>query len=122
MKDKLEEYFVKEFMNNIGTVEAVNNQLEMWKDNPDIFLELQGLSKLQSRKQPVVKALLSCKNYQDVTTKLIKTVREVVSDQLKRQQTAIVRTLCRDGGLGNYKAGTNYRYTMTDNFYNRSYL
>ncbi|MGE7767275.1 hypothetical protein [Peribacillus sp. NPDC096540] len=116
IKDKLEEYFVEEFMNNIGTAEAVNNQLLMWKDNPNTFLELQGLSKLQSRKQPVIKSLLSCKNYQDVTTKLLKTVREVVSDQLKRQQTAIVRTLCRDGGLGNYKAGTNYRYTMTDNF------
>ena len=75
-----------------------------------------GLKKLQSRKKRVLSTLNKCKNYKDVTTKLFNIVKEVISDQLKRHQLSIVRTLARDGGIGNFKSGTNYRYTMTDTF------
>ncbi|MFF2875076.1 hypothetical protein ACFVR2_02010 [Gottfriedia sp. NPDC057991] len=116
IKNKFEDYFKEIFKSKIGEIEDINNRLETWKNDPENFLELMGLSKLRTRKQPVIKSLKQCKDYSDVMTKLFNTVKEVVSDQLKRHQLSIVRILARDGGIGNYKTGTNYRYSMTDTF------
>lgn len=116
VKDKFESYFTDQYMNNIKSKEYVEENLSTWKSNPDLFLELQGLTKLKTRKRAVVKALESCNYYEDITGKLLNTVKEVVSDQLKKHQLSIIRTLCKDGGIGNYKAGTSYRYSMSDSF------
>jgi hypothetical protein len=117
IKNKFEDYFKRHFFNLIGDEENVINELSRWKSNPeDTFIKIMGLKKLQSRKTRVISALQKCENYKDVSTKLFNTVKEVISDQLKRHQLSIIRTLARDGGVGNYKTGSNYRYTMTDNF------
>lgn len=116
IKNKFEDYFKEIFQAKIGDEENINANLEVWKRAPEHFLGIMGLSKLRSRKQPVIKSLKQCKDYQDVMTKLFNTVKEVVSDQLKRHQLSIVRILARDGGIGNFKSGTNYRYTMSDTF------
>jgi hypothetical protein len=116
IKAKFEEYFKTHFFNLLGDEKSIVNKLPVWKGNPDIFIELMGLKKLLSRKSRVINALNKCNNYYDVTTKLFNTVKEVISDHLKRHQLSIVRTLARDGGIGNYKTGTSYRYTMTDTF------
>ncbi len=116
IKNKFEDYFKKHYFNLIGNEENVTNDLPVWKENPDGFLKLMGLTKLLSRKKRVLSTLYKCNTYKDVATKLFNTVKEVISDQLKRHQLSIVRTLARDGGIGNFKTGTNYRYTMTDNF------
>ncbi|WP_129688301.1 hypothetical protein [Gottfriedia acidiceleris] len=116
IKNKFEDYFKDIFKSKIGEIENINDNLEIWKKDPENFLEFMGLSKLRTRKQPVIKTLKQCKDYNDVMTKLFNTVKEVVSDQLKRHQLSIVRILARDGGIGNYKTGTNYRYSMTDTF------
>jgi hypothetical protein len=116
IKDKFEQYFKLHFFNLLGDEKSIVEQLPLWKKNPDTFIELMGLKKLLSRKSRVINTLLKCNNYYDVTTKLFNTVKEVISDQLKRHQLSIVRTLARDGGIGNYKTGTSYRYIMTDTF------
>lgn len=116
IKNKFEDYFRTHFFNLIGDEENVTAQLPIWKEQPEIFLDLMGLKKLLSRKKRVTGTLAKCNSYKDVTTKLYNTVKEVISDQLKRHQLSIVRTLARDGGIGNFKTGTNYRYTMTDTF------
>ncbi|KML44545.1 hypothetical protein VL14_03985 [Cytobacillus firmus] len=117
IKNKFEDYFGNHFYSIIGDEEHVIEELPKWKENPnETFITLMGLNKLQSRKKRVINTLMSCNNYKDVTTKLFNTVKEVISDQLKRHQLSIIRTLARDGGIGNFKTGTNYRYTMTDTF------
>jgi hypothetical protein len=117
IKDKFEDYFKEIYKLNIGDEENVKANLEHWKKAPEhTFLSLMGLSKLRTRKQPVIKSLKQCKDYNDVMTKLFNTVKEVVSDTLKRHQLSIVRILARDGGIGNFKSGTNYRYNMSDTF------
>lgn len=116
IKDKFESYFINQYMDNIKSIEYVENNLSDWKSNPNLFLELQGLTKLTTRKKAVVKVLEGCNTYEDVTGKLLNKVKEVVSDQLKKHQLSIVRTLCKDGGIGNFKTGTSYRYTMSDTF------
>lgn len=117
IKNKFEDYFAMQFFSLIGDEVQVMNELPKWKANPNgTFINLMGLNKLQSRKKRVINTLMSCNNYKDVTTKLFNTVKEVISDQLKRHQLSIIRTLARDGGIGNFKTGTNYRYTMTDTF------
>ncbi|WP_332696970.1 hypothetical protein [Halalkalibacter lacteus] len=117
IKNKFEDYFKEIFRSKIGDEENVNNNLEIWKKAPEhTFLNLMGLTKLRSRRQPVIKTLKQCNDYNDVMTKLFNTVKEVVSDHLKRHQLNIVRILARDGGIGNFKSGTNYRYTMSDTF------
>ena len=75
-----------------------------------------GLTKLKTRKQPVIRSLKTCKDYKDVQNRLYNVVKDVVSDQLKRHQLGIIRILARDGGIGGYRAGTKYRYFMSDNF------
>jgi hypothetical protein len=117
IKNKFEDYFREVYLSQIGNEENVKNNLETWKKAPEhTFLSLIGLSKLRTRKQPVIKALNQCKDYNDVITGLFNTVKEVISDQLKRSQLSIVRILARDGGIGNFISGLNYRYTMSDTF------
>jgi hypothetical protein len=117
IKNKFEEYFKEVYREKIGDKELVSENLEQWKNAPEhTFLSIMGLTKLRSRKQPVIKVLKQCETYEHVMTKLFDTVKEVVSDQLKKHQLGIIRILARDGGIGNYKAGSSYRYTMSDNF------
>ncbi|YCA45508.1 hypothetical protein M1E11_10110 [Bacillus sp. JZ8] len=116
IKNKFENYFSKQFFDIIGDEESVKLDLVAWKEQPNIFIEKMGLKKLQSRKQRVINTLKKCKDYKDVTTKLHNVVKEVISDTLKRHQIAINRTLARDGGIGNFKSGSSYRYLMTDDF------
>ncbi|MBX9997658.1 MULTISPECIES: hypothetical protein [Priestia] len=116
IKEKFEDYFSKQFFSIIGHEEEVNRELSKWKEDPMIFIEKMGLQKLQSRKKRVINSLQKCKNYEDVKDKLHNVVKEVISDTLKRHQISINRTLARDGGVGNFKAGSSYRYLMTDTF------
>lgn len=116
IKNKFEDFFQSHFFELVGDKENVELNLPIWKENPEVFLELMGLTKLLSRKSRVINTLIKCSSYKDVSTKLFSTVKEVISDQLKRHQLSITRTLARDGGIGNFKTGTSYRYTMTDTF------
>lgn len=116
IKNKFEDYFKSHFFSLVGDQKNIENNLLNWKEDPDVFLELMGLTKLLSRKSRVISTLKKCNSYKDVSTKLFNTVKEVISDQLKRHQLSITRTLARDGGIGNYKTGSSYRYTMTDTF------
>lgn len=117
IKNKFEEYFSEKFFNLIGSKETVEKELDNWKRDLSGFYALMGLSKLHEKKKTRVRTVLrTCNTYNDVATKLFKVVKEVISDSLKRHQLSIIRTLARDGGIGNFKAGSNYRYTMTDVF------
>ncbi|MFD1020958.1 hypothetical protein [Thalassobacillus hwangdonensis] len=117
IKNKFESFFERIFSDKIQDEEFVIANLQTWKENPDDFLDYLGLKRLSKvRKNKVIKVLDKCKNYQDLSTKLYSVVKDIISDQLKRHQLNIVRGLTRDGGFGGYKAGSKYRYFMTDNF------
>lgn len=116
IKNKFEDHFRAHFLNLIGDRESVTRNLSNWKSNNEMFFELMGLKKLQSKKKRIINTLMKCSDYDDVSLKLFNTVKEVTSDQFKQHQQPIVRTISRDGGIGNFKTGTNYRYIMTDTF------
>ncbi|MEC3884849.1 hypothetical protein VKA52_14030 [Halobacillus sp. HZG1] len=117
IKNKFESFFENIYSEKIQDEEYVKKNLSAWKENPDDFLIYLGLKRLSKvRKNKVIKVLNKCNNYQDLSTKLYTVVKDIISDQLKRHQLNIVRGLTRDGGFGGYKAGSKYRYFMTDNF------
>ncbi|WP_345240664.1 hypothetical protein [Pontibacillus salipaludis] len=117
IKNKFESFFENIFNEKMQSEEYVKTQLPIWKENPDDFLEYLGLKRLSKvRKNKVIKVLEKCDNYDDLSTKLYSVVKDIISDQLKKHQLNIVRGLTRDGGFGGYKAGSKYRYFMTDNF------
>ena len=117
IKNKFESYFENIYKDKIQGESFVKEHLQTWKDNPEDFLAYLGLKRLSKiRKNKVIKVLNKCNNYKDLSTKLYAVVKDIISDQLKKHQLNIVRGLTRDGGFGGYKAGSKYRYYMTDNF------
>ncbi|WP_163971801.1 hypothetical protein [Oceanobacillus halotolerans] len=116
IKDKFEKSFKSNFEEKLSDINDIEEELTKWKEKPHDFLSLMGLTRLQSRKKTVERALQQCNSQEDIRGKLYNTVKDVVSDQLKRHQLSIIKILVRDGGLGGYRTGTKYRYFMSDNF------
>lgn len=117
IKNKFEDFFKQSFEEKIPSEEFVSEHLDSWHYNPEILIELLGLSRLSKvRKSKVAKVIQKCKSYDNVMNQLFNVVKEIVSDQLKKHQLSIVRGLTRDGGYGGYRRGSKYRYFMTDTF------
>ncbi|WP_350344598.1 hypothetical protein PRVXT_001022 [Proteinivorax tanatarense] len=118
IKRKYEKVFQEIFNDRIQNKNFVEENLEDWKkEDGHAFFKMIGLGSLHKKtKQRATRVLQSCKNYEDVTTKLYNVVKDIIDDQLKKHQLPIVRGLVRDGGLGGFRAGTKYRYFMTDSF------
>nr|WP_154891206.1 hypothetical protein [Paenibacillus xylanexedens] len=116
LKEKFEDEFGHKAEDVFGARENIEKQLPLWKDQPDVFFEMMGLSKMRSRKEAIRRVLLRCNNADDVLSKLKSSVREVVAAQLKQLQ--VTRVLSRDGGFATYRRGSasNYRYTISDSF------
>ncbi|MED0756868.1 hypothetical protein P4S93_09020 [Aneurinibacillus thermoaerophilus] len=117
IKRKFESYFKRQFFGVIGEEEQFAARLIEWKQNPDAFLEDFGLKSLREpRRGTIKKALEKCTSYQDATTHLYNKIKDIISDQLKRQQLNITRGLAVDGGFGGYRPGESYRYFISDDF------
>lgn len=117
IKNKFEDFFKQSFKEKIPSIEFVDQNLNMWKEDPDSLIELLGLSRLSKvRKNKVAKVIQECHNYEKVMAKLFDVVKDIVSDQLKRHQLSIMRGLTRDGGYGGFRRGSKYRYFMSDTF------
>ncbi|MFC5772831.1 hypothetical protein [Ectobacillus antri] len=116
IKEKFEEFFKEEFSRQMESKEYVQKKLSVWKNDSNEFFTYMGLNRLHgSTKAAINRTLIKCENYEDVMTNLFKAVKVVISDQLKRHQLSIVKVLVRDGGIGNYKTGSKYRYVLSDN-------
>ncbi|MED1603282.1 hypothetical protein [Alkalihalophilus marmarensis] len=117
VKNKFEHFFEETFKEKMPSEEFVMQNLQSWVNNPEDLVAYLGLSRLHKiRKDKVIKQIRKCKTYNDVMMKLYQVVKDIVSDQLKKNQLNIIRGLSRDGGFGGYRRGTPYRYFMTDNF------
>ncbi|MGM0806178.1 MAG: hypothetical protein ACQET8_15635 [Bacillota bacterium] len=117
VKNKFEEFFKQTFREKITSEEFVNQNIKSWHTDPDLLIELLGLSRLSKvRKNKVAKVIQKCDSYNKVMTQLFNVVKDIVSDQLKRHQLSIVRGLTRDGGYGGFRRGSKYRYFMSDTF------
>ncbi|WP_188889211.1 hypothetical protein [Paenibacillus radicis (ex Gao et al. 2016)] len=118
IKAKFEHEFEQKMQEMLGSVEQIEIQLPVWKNDPEGFFEKMGLSQMRSRKGIIKATLDKCTNASDVMVKLKNTMREAVSDQLKKHQLNITRVLSRDGGFATYRRGSasNYRYTISDSF------
>lgn len=118
IKAKFEHEFELKMQNAFGTDEEIEQQLPLWKADPEQFLSKMGLSQMRSRKQVIISTLSRCNSVADVTGRLKRMIREAVSDQLKKHQLNITRVISRDGGFATYRRGSasNYRYTISDAF------
>jgi hypothetical protein len=117
IKNKFEDFFRQTFNEKIPSEEFVNQNLEGWHAEPELLIELLGLSRLSKvRKNKVAKVIQKCDSYDKVMNHLFNVVKDIVSDQLKKHQLSIVRGLTRDGGYGGYRRGSKYRYFMSDTF------
>jgi hypothetical protein len=117
IKNKFEDFFRQTFNEKIPSEEFVNQNLEGWHAEPELLIELLGLSRLSKvRKNKVAKVIQKCDSYDKVMNHLFNVVKDIVSDQLKKHQLSIVRGLTRDGGYGGYRRGSKYRYFMSDTY------
>lgn len=118
IKTKFETEFELKAQEVFGSTERIEAHLPGWKEEPDLFFEKIGLSQMRSRKKTIERILLRCNNASDVLKNLKSSVRDAVSDQLKKHQLNITRVLSRDGGFATYRRGSaaNYRYTISDSF------
>jgi hypothetical protein len=116
VKEKFDYELYQMFIERLNNKEYVETHLNSWKENPDELLKILGLEKLRSGKQRIIKVLKQSDTYQDVIEKIFPAVQEAISSQLKKHQLSIIRGIVRDGGMGGFRAGTNYRYFMTDKF------
>jgi hypothetical protein len=118
IKAKFEHEFESTFREAINADSLDEERLASWKENPDVFIERLGLSSMRNRKEGIKRTLSKCVSTEDVFSKLYAEVREAVSEQLKKHQLSITRTLSRDGGFATYRRGSaaNYRYTISDSF------
>ncbi|MFB1081895.1 hypothetical protein [Jeotgalibacillus sp. JSM ZJ347] len=117
IKNKFEDFFRNTFNEKIPSKEFVENNLKKWKEDPDEVINLLGLSRLSKpRKNKIAKTIQKSNNSGDFIDYVFRTVKEIVSDQLKKHQLNIIRGLSRDGGYGGYRRGSKYRYFMSDSF------
>ncbi|WP_028400576.1 hypothetical protein [Ectobacillus panaciterrae] len=115
IKEKFEDFFKNEFQEKIPNEDFLNEHLSLWKSESAVFFKHMGLSHLHATTKAAIKRTLAkCSSFEDVNTNLFESVKDVVSDQLKKHQLNIIKVLVRDGGIGNYKAGSKYRYTLSD--------
>lgn len=120
IKEKFDKEF-NEFYSKFLSENYSERNLEFWaenqttKDHP--LLRMLGLSKLsEARKKQILTVVKSCKNREDLNSRLYPVVKDMVSDQLKKSKLNIIRTLAKDGGVGGFRAGTKYRYHFSDVF------
>ncbi|MCG6172198.1 hypothetical protein JEG43_03280 [Anoxybacillus sp. LAT_35] len=106
----------EQFIMKIKEIEEQIGGLEQWRQNPKQFFEYVGFGKTKNGKQRIEKLLNMCKSVDDFVDQAADVVQEIVSSQLKKHQLAVVRGVIRDGGMGGFRVGTNYRYFMTDKF------
>lgn len=115
IKKSFDSAFEESIKNNINEYENIDQVLSEWKAEPEIFLKQFNFNKLgQKNKTLIKKALSKCENKDDIFNKLIKELKNIVSDQLKKHQLGINRILVRDGGIGGYRSGSSYRYVYSD--------
>ncbi|MBW7652120.1 hypothetical protein [Anoxybacillus sp. ST4] len=106
----------EQFITKIKEIEEKIGGIEQWSQDPKKFFENMGFGKTRNGKQRIEKLLNSCKSVDDFVDQATEVVQEIVSSQLKKHQLAVVRGVIRDGGMGGFRVGTNYRYFMTDKF------
>lgn len=121
IKERFEHELEMKMQKLFGDEDAIELQLPHWKANPDGeggFLEQIGLSQMKKRKESLIAALNRCSNANEVKGRLMRMIREAISDQLKKHQLSIPRIISRDGGFATYRRGSasNYRYTISDAF------
>lgn len=118
IKKKYEESFRLFFDEKIENEKNVMEELDNWKANEGKkFFELLNLGNLhKNTKTRALKVLNKCQSYDDIRNKLYNVVKDIIDDQLKKHQIPIIRGLVRDGGIGGYRTGSNYRYYISDNF------
>lgn len=116
VREKFDKELKQMFIEKVNSIGNVQEKLNFWKENPEELLKQLGLGKLRSGKQRIVKILNQCQTYEDFIEKMFTAVQEAISSQLKRHQLSIIRGIVRDGGMGGFRTGTNYRYFMTDKF------
>jgi hypothetical protein len=118
IKNRIDHEFEMRLQQLLGSKDELARNLPLWKENPDEFMSKMGLSQLKSRKNIILKELLRCESVADVLGNLKKSIREVVSDQIHKNQLPVTRILSRDGGFATYRRGSssNYRYTISDKF------
>ncbi|TBL80852.1 hypothetical protein [Paenibacillus thalictri] len=118
IKSRFEREFEQNFRHAVGQPEQIAEQLPAWKLDPDAFIDKLGLKSMVKRKEAIKRVLAKCVTTDDVLTKLYSEVREAVSEQMKKHQLNVTRTLSRDGGFATFRrgSGANYRYTISDSF------
>ncbi|WP_240371152.1 hypothetical protein [Anoxybacteroides rupiense] len=104
------------FIDKVNEMGDIERKLTVWRNNPDEFFKQFGLGKLRSGKQRIIKLLNKCNAYDEFIEQMSSAIQEAVSSQLKKHQLSIIRGVVRDGGMGGFRTGTNYRYFMTDKF------
>jgi hypothetical protein len=118
IKDKFEEAFKKHMLKTLGeNDDTFIERLNVWKEDEKSFLETFKFTRThEARRKTLKNAIQRCKSYDDVINILIPKARDIISDQLKKNQLTITRVLAHDGGLGGYRQGEKYRYFMSDKF------
>ncbi|MFF2909195.1 hypothetical protein [Paenibacillus sp. NPDC057934] len=116
LKERYLVEFERKSSEALGNSDQIEELLPKWKENPDLFYSIMGLTKLRGRKEAITRILSRCKTAADVQTTLKSSVREVVTSQL--DQIQVTRVIARDGGFATYRRGSasNYRYTISDSF------
>ncbi|MFG6115726.1 hypothetical protein ACGTN9_11085 [Halobacillus sp. MO56] len=117
IKHKFDEKFNESFQAIMGENYS-DEKLEYWKtQNGNELLKLLGVSKLsQPKRSQILSSLKKCNNKSDIYGQLYPVVKDMVSDRLKKDQSSIIKILLRDGGIGGFRAGSKYRYFMSDTF------
>ncbi|MCA0984299.1 hypothetical protein LCL89_09600 [Halobacillus yeomjeoni] len=120
IKQIFDEKFNESFHEIISTNYS-DEKLTEWKANIEPkgheLLKLLGVNKLSvAKRKQILSALKKCEDKGDLFTKLYPVVKDMVSDGLKKDQLSIIKILLRDGGLGGFRAGSKYRYFMSDTF------
>ncbi|MGP9076337.1 hypothetical protein ACSYHE_11175 [Geobacillus thermodenitrificans subsp. calidus] len=116
VKEKFEKELKRLLTEKISAIYEANKKLEQWQKDPDELLKVLGLKKVRTGKQRIIKALSQAKSFEELVDDITIIVQETVSPQLKKHYLSIIRGIIRDSGMGGFRAGTNYRYFMTDKF------
>jgi len=116
VREKFDTELSQLFIDKVNEMGDIESKLTTWRNNPDEFFKHFGLGKLRSGKQRIIRLLNKCNTHDEFIEQMSIAIQEAVSSQLKKHQLSIIRGVVRDGGMGGFRTGTNYRYFMTDKF------